>query len=161
MPHERKPLPLPVLAPHAADQVVSAEPDKRVHRLTVDAALQRTLQDLARERAHVLGPKMSVAIMAVDNETGEVRARVGSGDYFDERRAGQVDSPALRSPGSTLKPFIYGLAFGRSAASGDSDRRQADAVRRLRAEEFRSRLPGHRHERARCRCRSTCPRWRA
>ena len=92
--------------------MVSAEPDKRVHRLTIDAALQKTLQDLARERAHALGPKMSVAIMAVDNETGEVRARVGSADYFDERRAGQVDmTQALRSPGSTLKPFIYGMAF--------------------------------------------------
>ena len=56
--------------------------------------------------------KISVAILAVDNETGEVRARVGSADYFDERRAGQVDmTQALRSPGSTLKPFIYGLAF--------------------------------------------------
>ena len=39
-------------------------------------------------------------------------ARVGSSDYFDERRAGQVDmTRAVRSPGSTLKPFIYGLAF--------------------------------------------------
>ena len=110
VPHERKPL--PVLAPHAADQVVAAEPDKRMHRLTIDASLQKTLQDLARERAHALGPKISVAIIAVDNETGEVRARVGSADYFDERRAGQVDmTQALRSPGSTLKPFIYGLAF--------------------------------------------------
>lgn len=39
-------------------------------------------------------------------------ARVASADYFDERRAGQVDmTQALRSPGSALKPFIYGLAF--------------------------------------------------
>ncbi len=110
VPHERKPL--PVLAPHAGDQVVAAEPDRRTHRLTIDAGLQKTLQDLARERAHALGPKISVAIVAVDNETSEVRARVGSADYFDERRAGQVDmTQALRSPGSTLKPFIYGLAF--------------------------------------------------
>ena len=87
-------------------------PTARIHRLTIDAGLQKTLQDLARERAHALGPKISVAIIAVDNETGEVRARVGSADYFDERRAGQVDmTQALRSPGSTLKPFIYGLAF--------------------------------------------------
>ena len=44
--------------------------------------------------------------------TGEVRARVASADYFDLRRAGQVDmTQALRSPGSTLKPFIYGLGF--------------------------------------------------
>lgn len=110
VPHERKPL--PVLAPHAADQVVAAEPGRRVHRLTIDAGLQKTLQDLALERARALGPKISVAILAVDNETGEVRARVGSADYFDERRAGQVDmTQALRSPGSTLKPFIYGMAF--------------------------------------------------
>jgi penicillin-binding protein 1C len=110
VPHERKPL--PVLAPHSADQVVGAEPLRRVHRLTIDGGLQKTLQDLARERARALGPQISVAILAVDNETGEVRARVGSADYFDERRAGQVDmTQALRSPGSTLKSFIYGLAF--------------------------------------------------
>jgi penicillin-binding protein 1C len=103
---------LPVLAPHAADQVVAAEPGVRTHRLTIDAPLQKTLQDLARERAVALGPTISIAIIAVDNVTGEVRARVGSADYFDARRAGQVDmTNALRSPGSTLKPFIYGLGF--------------------------------------------------
>ena len=101
-----------MLAPHAAEQMVAAEPDKRVHRLTIDASLQRTLEELARERAHALGPQISVAIIAVDNASGEIRARVGSADYFDERRAGQVDmTQALRSPGSTLKPFIYGMAF--------------------------------------------------
>jgi len=110
VPHERKAL--PVLAPHAADQVVANEPDRRIHRLTIDADLQRPLEQLARERAAALGPQISVAILAVDNETGEVRARVASADYFDTRRAGQVDmTQALRSPGSTLKPFIYGLGF--------------------------------------------------
>jgi penicillin-binding protein 1C len=103
---------LPVLAPHAGDQIVAAEPTLRTHRLTIDAPLQKTLQDLARERAVALGPTISVAIVAVDNATGEVWARVGSADYFDTRRAGQVDmTNALRSPGSTLKPFIYGLGF--------------------------------------------------
>ena len=110
VPHERKPL--PVLAPHAADQVVLLEPDRREHRLTLDLFLQKNLQELARERAQALGPDISVAILAVDNVTGEVRARVASADYFDLRRAGQVDmTQALRSPGSTLKPFIYGLGF--------------------------------------------------
>ncbi len=103
---------LPTLAPHAADEVVAAEPERRIHRLTIDATLQKTLQELARERAHTLGPTISVAIIAVDNATGEVRARVASADYFDSRRSGQVDMTlALRSPGSTLKPFIYGLGF--------------------------------------------------
>ena len=103
---------MPVLAPHAADQVVLMEPDRREHRLTLDLFLQKNLQELARERAQALGPDISVAILAVDNVTGEVRARVASADYFDLRRAGQVDmTQALRSPGSTLKPFIYGLGF--------------------------------------------------
>src|SRR6202040_2082420 len=59
-----------------------------------------------------LGPDVSVAMVVIDNASGEVLARVGSADYFDERRAGQVDqTQALRSPGSALKPFIYGLGF--------------------------------------------------
>jgi penicillin-binding protein 1C len=110
VPHARKQLPM--LAPHSADHIVALEPDVGVHRLTIDAALQKTLQDLARERAQAIGPDISVAILAVDNANAEVRARVGSADFFDARRAGQVDmTRALRSPGSTLKPFVYGLGF--------------------------------------------------
>jgi penicillin-binding protein 1C len=110
VPSARKPM--PALAPHAADQAVAAAPARKIHRLTIDARLQKNLEDLARERARALGPSLSVAIVAVDNASGEVLARVASADYFDERRAGQVDmTDALRSPGSTLKPFIYGLAF--------------------------------------------------
>jgi penicillin-binding protein 1C len=110
VPHGRKPM--PAFAPHSADAVISAAPDAGVHRLTIDLNLQKRLEELTRERAQALGPNISVAIIAVDNETGEVRARIASADYFDERRAGQVDmTRAVRSPGSTLKPFIYGLAF--------------------------------------------------
>ncbi len=110
VPAARKPM--PVLAPHAADQALAAAPDAKIHRLTIDATIQKPLEDLARERARALGPDMSVAIVMVDNATGEVLARVASSDYFDERRAGAVDmSQALRSPGSTLKPFIYGIGF--------------------------------------------------
>lgn len=105
-------IPMPMLAPHAADQAVAAAPARKRHRLTVDAALQHSLEMLARERARALGPDISVAILVVDNATGEVLARVASSDYFDLRRAGQVDmTQAVRSPGSTLKPFIYGLGF--------------------------------------------------
>jgi penicillin-binding protein 1C len=103
---------MPALAPHAADQAIAAAPTRKVHRLAIDATIQKPLEDLARDRARALGPDISVAIVAIDNATGEVLARVASPDYFDERRAGQVDmSQALRSPGSTLKPFIYGIAF--------------------------------------------------
>jgi penicillin-binding protein 1C len=104
--------PMPMLAPHVADAMVAAAPDVKLHRLTLEATWQKSLQDLARDRARAFGPDISVAILAVDHATGEIRARVGSADYFDLRRAGQVDmTKAIRSPGSTLKPFIYGLGF--------------------------------------------------
>jgi penicillin-binding protein 1C len=105
-------LPMPMLAPHAADQAIAALPDQPVYRLTIDAFLQRNLEHLARARARMLGPGVSVAIVAIDNASGNIVARVGSPDYFDEVRAGQVDmTQAVRSPGSALKPFIYGLGF--------------------------------------------------
>jgi penicillin-binding protein 1C len=110
VPRLRKPM--PVLAPHSSDAAMATVKDTPLIKLTLDSALQKTLEALARDRAVAQGPNISVAIIAVDNESGDVLARVGSSDYFDERRAGQVDmTRAVRSPGSTLKPFIYGLAF--------------------------------------------------
>jgi penicillin-binding protein 1C len=104
--------PIPILAPHSADRAVAIVKDAPVISLTLDVTLQKMLEALARDRAIALGPNISVAIVAADNASGEVLARVGSPDYFDDRRAGQVDmTRAVRSPGSTLKPFIYGLAF--------------------------------------------------
>jgi penicillin-binding protein 1C len=110
VPRMRKPI--PILAPHSADRAVATVRDTPVISLTLDSSLQKALEALARDRAISLGPSVSVGIVAVDNESGDVLARVGSPDYFDDRRAGQVDmTRAVRSPGSTLKPFIYGLAF--------------------------------------------------
>jgi penicillin-binding protein 1C len=110
VPRLRKPM--PILAPHSADQAVANVKDSSVIALTLDASLQKVFEALARDRALALGPELSVGILAVDNESGDVLAHVGSSDYFDEHRAGQVDmTRAVRSPGSTLKPFIYGLAF--------------------------------------------------
>ena len=110
VPRLRKPM--PILAPHSADNAMLSVKNKPIIALTLDAGLQQVLETLAHDRAATLGPNISVAILAVDNASGEVLARVGSPDYFDDRRAGQVDmTRAVRSPGSTLKPFIYGLAF--------------------------------------------------
>jgi penicillin-binding protein 1C len=104
-------LAMPILAPHAADTAIRAAPGRKIHRLTIDARLQSALEALARDRARALGADISVAILAVENATGEIRARIASADYLDAGRAGQVDMiEAPRSPGSTLKPFIYGLA---------------------------------------------------
>ncbi|WP_438277679.1 penicillin-binding protein 1C [Nitrobacter sp.] len=104
--------PFPMLAPHSTDRALATVRGSNVIRLTLESGLQRALEALARDRAAALGPDISIGIIAVDNATGDVLAHVGSADYFDERRAGQVDmTQAVRSPGSTLKPFIYGLAF--------------------------------------------------
>ena len=112
MPVPRLRKPMPILAPHSADQAIATVKDADVIALTLDSSLQKALEALARDRAVALGPNISVAIIAVDNQSGDVLARIGSPNYFDDRRAGQVDmTRAVRSPGSTLKPFIYGLAF--------------------------------------------------
>jgi penicillin-binding protein 1C len=108
--------PMPMLAPHAADRAIAESGQDGEVRLTIDADLQRSLEELARERARglalALGPDVSLAMLVIDNKDGAVVARIGSPDYFDTRRAGQVDlTRTLRSPGSTLKPFIYGLGF--------------------------------------------------
>jgi penicillin-binding protein 1C len=109
--------PFPNLAPHVAEQVVAEAPATRRHPLSLDARLQAALEGLARERSLGLAAQISIAILAVDNETGEVRASVGGVDYFAAERAGSLDlTRALRSPGSALKPFIYALAFDNGIA---------------------------------------------
>jgi penicillin-binding protein 1C len=115
VPHMRHPF--PNLSPHLAEQMVAERREARAHRLTLDAHLQRNLEQLARERSIALGPNLSMAILVVNNVTGEVRASVGGVDYFADERAGAIDlTRALRSPGSAMKPLIYALAFDNGIA---------------------------------------------
>ena len=85
----------------------------RSHRLTIDARPPGAARSRSpRERAAALSEAVSVAILVADHQTGEILASVGSSGLFDERRDGFIDmTRAVRSPGSTLKPLIYGLAF--------------------------------------------------
>jgi penicillin-binding protein 1C len=102
----------PMLAPHLADAEVEQNKTRLVHRLTLDAQVQMNLEQLVREHAAGMGGRLSSALLAVDHQTGEVIAHVGSPGYLDDGRFGAVDmTDAVRSPGSTLKPLIYGLAF--------------------------------------------------
>lgn len=105
-------LEFPKLAPHLAEDLVAKSGAARIHRLTLHRDLQRRLEVLAKSGAQSLGKRLSVAIVATDHSTGEILAHVGSADYFDTARLGAIDMvDAVRSPGSTLKPMIYGLAF--------------------------------------------------
>src|SRR5688572_25129414 len=79
---------------------------------TLDIDLQRTLEDRVSAYFSSLPERTSAALLVVDNATLEVRAYVGSVAFGDAARLGHVDMVrAWRSPGSTLKPFLYGLAF--------------------------------------------------
>ncbi len=111
----------PHLAAHAAEEAIAADPHARQIRLSLDARLQRKLEALAKEHAERLGPKLSVAIVALDNASGQIRARVGAADYDDASRGGAIDmSIKPRSPGSALKPFIYAMAFEQGLAHPDT-----------------------------------------
>ena len=102
----------PLLAPHLADAEVQQDKTRLVHVLTIDATAQANLERLLAEHADVQPGRLSAALLAVDHRTGEVIAQVGSSGYLDAGRFGGVDmTSAVRSPGSTLKPLIYGLAF--------------------------------------------------
>ncbi|MBB99968.1 MAG: penicillin-binding protein 1C [Rhodobacteraceae bacterium] len=112
---------VPRLAAHAARDAVAARDGENEIWLTIDADLQARLEQLAQARARRLGPHVSVAMIVADHQSGEILAHVGSPDLLDEARRGHVDmTRALRSPGSTLKPLIYGLAFEEGIAHPDS-----------------------------------------
>ena len=102
----------PKLAPHLAEVEIAQAPLAGVHRTSLDRDLQASLEVLARDHAKALGEKLSAAIVVADYRTGEILARVASAGYLDGSRWGAVDmAAAVRSPGSTLKPLIYGLGF--------------------------------------------------
>ncbi len=111
----------PMLAAHVADRAIAGDRASGRHRLTIDAGLQARLEDLVRMRAARLGDRRSVAIVVADHASGEVLASVGSPGYLDEARRGAIDmTRAVRSPGSTLKPLIYGLGFEEGLAAPQS-----------------------------------------
>jgi len=86
----------------------------RAHRLatTVDANLQRALEERVAAWLAALPPRTSAAVLVVDNASLKALAYVGSAGLGDAERLGHVDMVrAWRSPGSTLKPFLYGMAL--------------------------------------------------
>jgi len=109
--------PVPALAPHLADRMRAADPGLRRHHLTLDARLQAKIETLAAEAVAARPEALQVAIVIADHRSGEVLASVGSAAYTGDARQGFVDmTSALRSPGSTLKPLIYALAFDEGLA---------------------------------------------
>jgi penicillin-binding protein 1C len=106
---------LPFAAPHLTDMLLAQKPTgaTEVHA-TVDLRMQRTLERVLKSyiRSHAETGIRNASAMLVDAQSMEVRAVVGSANYHDAAIEGQVNGTlAKRSPGSTLKPFIYAMAL--------------------------------------------------
>jgi penicillin-binding protein 1C len=98
---------MPQLAPLFPRMLASSRDEKVV--TTLDAGLQRQLEDLALNWKSRLPPRSSLAMVVVDHTDMKVRGWVGSADISDDSRFGHIDMvSAVRSPGSVLKPFVYG-----------------------------------------------------
>jgi penicillin-binding protein 1C len=109
----------PIIAPHLAERL--KREGGAVHRATVDRDVQSSLEALLRKRIGSIGPNLSASVIVADHASGDVLASVGSPHLFDTRRRGFIDmTRAVRSPGSTLKPLIYGLGFESGLAHPDT-----------------------------------------
>jgi penicillin-binding protein 1C len=101
--------PMPLAAPHLAQRLVLK--DKRDRTVTtLDAGIQAAAERLANQERAYYDDGADISLVVVENRSRNVVAYVGGTDYWG--KSGQVDLAArARSPGSALKPFIYGLAF--------------------------------------------------
>ncbi|MFC1235998.1 penicillin-binding protein 1C [Vibrio sp. F74] len=103
---------LPLLAPLLSRKLQRENPRSTVITTTIDYELQQKVTKLMSRLKYSLPRKTSSAVVIVNNKNAEVLAYQGSVDFTDQQRFAHVDMvQAIRSPGSTLKPFIYGLAL--------------------------------------------------
>ncbi len=105
---------LPFLAPQFVDSILPSIPKQPVVITTLDIRLQKMIERVVNnylQRKQKLGVN-NAAVLLVDTRTMAVKSLLGSADFFNVGIQGQVDGTrAKRSPGSTLKPFIYALAL--------------------------------------------------
>ena len=114
---------LPFRAPHFAERACSLALEKRTLRSTLDPTVQGLAETLLGSfiRQHRMQGVTNAAVMVVHAPTMELSGYVGSADYLDSRIHGFVNGlKARRSPGSTLKPFIYALALDQGLITPDS-----------------------------------------
>ena len=110
----------PSLAPLLARRLNTAK-SSAVIETTIDASLQRRLEEMLLGWRARLPERTSAAIVVVEHESMAVQAYLGSVDLHDAQRFGHVDMvQAVRSPGSTLKPFLYGLALDEGLIHSES-----------------------------------------
>ncbi|MCW8928622.1 MAG: penicillin-binding protein 1C [Gammaproteobacteria bacterium] len=111
----------PMLAPILARRLKNKSQQGKPLVTTIDANLQFNLESLVKDYSYQLSKKSSAAVLVVNHHTMAVKAYVASSDFHDKHRYGQVDMiQAIRSPGSTLKPFLYAMALDQGLISSHS-----------------------------------------
>ena len=111
----------PMIAPILARRLKNSNPEQKIIHSTIDANLQINLQALVKDYSRRLSSKSSAAVLVVNHHTMAVKAYIASADFNDQQRFGQVDMiTAIRSPGSTLKPFLYAMALDQGLISSHS-----------------------------------------
>lgn len=105
---------IPRLAPHICYRLKTQFPNKNIIHTTINLEFQRKTEHIVKEYIQTLyfqNIKNATAII-IDNSSREVLAYIGSADFENDEDGGQVDGiRAVRSPGSTLKPLMYGMAI--------------------------------------------------
>ena len=105
----------PKIAPLLARRLLPYSNGQEPIHTTINGELQRSLESYLEDFVQTLPNKNSAAILVADNKTGAVKAYLGSANFLDSRRFGHVDMiQAKRSPGSTLKPFLFGMSLDES-----------------------------------------------
>lgn len=111
----------PVLAPLLSRELMSRYPDQRLIKTAIDRHLQTELELSVSDYIRDKESGLSAAVIVMDNATSMPLAYIGSAHFANPERAGYVDmTKATRSPGSTLKPFIYGLALDKGLIHSES-----------------------------------------
>jgi penicillin-binding protein 1C len=113
--------------PHFCEFILQQIPESRRKKMSrirtsLDYALQEKVEKLVRDHIQRLEKHniSNAAVIVMDNTTGEILSMVGSKDFFDDRHDGQVNGAvSLRQPGSTLKPFTYGLALEKGMTAAE------------------------------------------
>lgn len=104
----------PMMAPHLSWRLIQKYPDSLEIHSTIKSEIQRKAEEIVRNYATSMQYMniTNASVIIADNTTQEVVGYIGSADFGNSRNSGQVDGvQAIRSPGSTLKPYLYALAI--------------------------------------------------
>ncbi|WP_317047571.1 transglycosylase domain-containing protein [Adhaeribacter pallidiroseus] len=104
----------PQIAPHFAYRLQKQFPNQAIIQTNLNRAIQEKVAQLAYNYQGTLRARniRNASVLVINNQTKAVEAYLGSADFSDHEHGGQVDGVrANRSPGSTLKPLLYALAF--------------------------------------------------